>query len=80
MFSLKVLIASWIALYIAFVLFAHAGAIDAQGVCWLVGHTGEGFPAVACLDGKTYYADLDGDGRDATTNGRWVETDPRWVR
>lgn len=68
---------------ISFIAFCVWGATSAgaTGVeCWLSGHTGEGFPAITCADGRTYYADLDGDGLDATTNGRWVETSPAWIR
>jgi hypothetical protein len=47
--------------------------------CTRSGHTGEGFPAYTCADGHTYYADLDGDGRDPATIGRWIETNPAWI-
>jgi hypothetical protein len=59
---------------VALALTLTAGTAAAQDVtaCYPAGETGEGFPVIACSDDTRWYADLDGDGRDPATNGRWV--------
>jgi hypothetical protein len=57
---------------LALALLATPASAQDLTACYPNGTTGEGFPVITCADGNTFYQDMDGDGRDESTNGRYI--------